>query len=66
MRSPPELRSNPLAFRDSGGRQAEQGEDVNFQSPGALRRTCRWLLFFGEMPLLSGIRLFLQIQHSCE
>ncbi len=28
MRPPPELRRNPLAFRDSGGRQAEQGEEV--------------------------------------
>jgi len=29
MRSPPELRRNPLASRDSGVRQAKQGEEVN-------------------------------------
>jgi hypothetical protein len=29
MRSPPELRRNPLASRDSGGHQAKQGEEVN-------------------------------------
>jgi hypothetical protein len=36
MRSPPELRRNPLASRDSGGHQAKQGEEVNRHS-GAIR-----------------------------
>ncbi len=29
MRSPPELRRNPLPSRHSGGHQAKQGEEVN-------------------------------------
>jgi hypothetical protein len=37
MRSPPELRRNPFASRDSGGRKAKQGKEVNKEFQGVTK-----------------------------